>query len=1254
MNNNQTDFLNPAFGYRFNDLFDSFKLKQLAEDFDKYFESKDKSKFDAFVKYRISKAKGMSPQDVSSVLIDASLVLSDFIVELFNLQDYQKKFVDKKNYEQDILDFNKDIIQKKVLKKFKENDLENMNWQRLNDFANMIKAEFFNEEDFKRDEEKYTASMMLKLVEVEKHLKWFYEGDKFAPEGFTIPEESMLITEKTIALIKSAGMSEDGEKPEHSELSKLRKILDELFMWLFAKKHFDRNTENWISYFDPEKLDYSHLVKMDETEGMKHAPEGKLVHRSGFKLTDPRMDDRHIAQQANYCMFCHDRDKDSCTKGYKDKTGNIKKNPLGISLNGCPLDEKISEMQFVSNEGFPLAALALIVIDNPNLPGTGHRICNDCMKSCIFQNQEPVNIPQIETSILTDTFKLPYGYEIYSLLTRWNPLNIKFPHELPYNGKNILVVGMGPAGYTLTHHLITEGFGVIGIDGLKIEKVHEKYAGTKDSNGWVNYPEPVKYFYEEIEEDLDKRILQGFGGVSEYGITVRWDKNFLTAIYINIARRKHFRLYDGVRFGGTMDIEDAWDLGFDHIALATGAGKPTIIGMKNNLIRGIRKASDFLMALQLTGAAKEDSFANLQIRLPAIVIGGGLTAIDASTEILAYYPVQVLKALKKYEDIVSEFGEDKFWAMFDEEEKAVMETFLDHAREITDEMNSANSENREPDFVTLMNGWGGVTMAYRKLLIDSPAYRLNHEEIREALKQGINICEGVSPLEAVPDEKGAVKELIFAKQIVTKDAETGRTRYKDSEEMITMPAKTVLVAAGTSPNIVYEREHPGTFLLDTKGYFFREHMIVKDEKGKHILVEAKENETGLFTSYEKNGKFISYYGDNHPDYAGNVVKAMASAQYGYDIVARLFSDEIKSQNYDQDSVTEREKKFSELALHLDEALTATVHSVERLTPTIVEITVHAPYAAKKFRPGQFYRLQNYELTAPVINGAKLTMEGMAMTGAWTDPEKGLLSLIVLEMGVSSRLTELLQKGEKVVVMGPTGEPTHIPENQTVLLAGGGLGNAVLFSIAEALRRRNNKVIYFAGYKDSKDVFKMDEVEAGADQVIWSNDTGEIIMPRRAQDLSFKGNIVEAMKAYSEGTLGNKIGDFKEVSRIITIGSDRMMNAVKVARYTVFKDKFGEHTGIGSINSPMQCMMKEICAQCLQRHVDPVTGKESFVFTCFNQDQDLDRVDFENLHQRLRQNSVLEKLANAYLTFLFSKGEEELTNVEDEDSIMKGH
>lgn len=98
-----------------------------------------------------------------------------------------------------------------------------------------------------------------------------------------------------------------------------------------------------------------------------------------------------------------------------------------------------------------------------------------------------------------------------------------------------------------------------------------------------------------------------------------------------------------MRFGGTLTIDDAWEMGFDHICIASGAGQPTIIDLKNNLLRGIRKASDFLMALQLTGAAKASSLANLQVRLPAGVIGGGLTAIDTATELMAYYPVQVEK-----------------------------------------------------------------------------------------------------------------------------------------------------------------------------------------------------------------------------------------------------------------------------------------------------------------------------------------------------------------------------------------------------------------------------------------------------------------------------------------------------------------------------------------------------------------------------------------------------------------------------------
>ena len=71
--------------------------------------------------------------------------------------------------------------------------------------------------------------------------------------------------------------------------------------------------------------------------------------------------------------------------------------------------------------------------------------------------------------------------------------------------------------------------------------------------------------------------------------------------------------------------------------------------------------------------------------------------------------------------------------------------------------------------------------------------------------------------------------------------------------------------------------------------------------------------------------------------------------------------------------------------------------------------------------------------------------------------------------------------------------------------------------------------------------------------------------------------------------------------------------------------------IGSINSPMQCMMKEICAQCLQPHVDTQTGETTYVFSCFNQDQPLDQVDWKALNSRLRQNGVQEKLTSAWIT-----------------------
>ena len=87
------------------------------------------------------------------------------------------------------------------------------------------------------------------------------------------------------------------------------------------------------------------------------------------------------------------------------------------------------------------------------------------------------------------------------------------------------------------------------------------------------------YRYDDLKKVLDERIMAGFGGVAEYGITVRWDKNFLKLIYISLMRRPYFQVFGGVRFGGTITVEDAWELGFDHFVIAVGAGLPKALSI---------------------------------------------------------------------------------------------------------------------------------------------------------------------------------------------------------------------------------------------------------------------------------------------------------------------------------------------------------------------------------------------------------------------------------------------------------------------------------------------------------------------------------------------------------------------------------------------------------------------------------------------------------------------------------------------------
>ena len=183
----------------------------------------------------------------------------------------------------------------------------------------------------------------------------------------------------------------------------------------------------------PRKLDFMRLVPVhtDQRQRLRRASPGAPAPARGLRAHRPRHRPRRRARRGELLHLVPRAGQGLVLEGSEGEGArrqNSKRRCSACRSHGCPLEEKISEFHMVKARGQPLAALGIIAVDNPMVAATGHRICNDCMKSCIYQKQDPVNIPQAETRTLKDVLELPWGFEIYSLLTRWNPLNLRRPY----------------------------------------------------------------------------------------------------------------------------------------------------------------------------------------------------------------------------------------------------------------------------------------------------------------------------------------------------------------------------------------------------------------------------------------------------------------------------------------------------------------------------------------------------------------------------------------------------------------------------------------------------------------------------------------------------------------------------------------------------------------------------------------------------------------------------------------------------------
>jgi hypothetical protein len=112
----------------------------------------------------------------------------------------------------------------------------------------------------------------------------------------------------------------------------------------------------------------------------------------------------------------------------------------------------------------------------------------------------------------------------------------------------------------------------------------------------------------------------------------------------------------------------------------------------------------------------------------------------------------------------------------------------------------------------------------------------------------------------------------------------------------------------------------------------------------------------------------------------------------------------------------------------------------------------------------------------------------------------------------------------------------------------------------------------------------------------------------------------------------------DVDRIMVMGGTGLLMGFQQALGDSLQSVFKPNVeAIATVGSPMQCMLKGVCAQCLQWQIDPETGERTrAVFTCAGQDQPLSWVDLDNLSARQTQNRMPDRLSSLWLDYLLSR------------------
>ena len=262
-----------------------------------------------------------------------------------------------------------------------------------------------------------------------------------------------------------------------------------------------------------------------------------------------------------------------------------------------------------------------------------------------------------------------------------------------------------------------------------------------------------------------------------------------------------------------------------------------------------------------------------------------------------------------------------------------------------------------------------------------------------------------------------------------------------------------------------------------------------------------------------------------------------------------------------------------------------------IAPGIKRFTIEAPRIARKQRPGQF-----------VIIRINERGERIPLTIERSDPEKGTVNIVVQSIGKTTNLLNSLETGDSILdIVGPLGKPSEVKNFGTVVVMGGGVGTAMAYPTAAAMKRAGNRVITILGGRNKDLVILESEMREVSDTVFVTTDDGSH---------GDKGLVTDKLRQLIEN--GTRIDE------VLAVGPIPMMRAV--AEMTR-KERI--HTMV-SLN-PIMIDGTGMCGGCRVL----VEGKSEFA--CVDGPEfDAHRIDFAILAQRNTMYRDAEKQSMALL------------------------